>query len=196
MEYKNCKSCLKDFETKNKNRVVCSIVCRNRIIAFGRRLNKYPKYLVDCAECGKAVYAKNAQFDKPNRKYCNKSCKLKHERAGVKMTQEQIERMRVRNTKHGNSNNKLWKVWSEIKRRCDPIKGKKDYGLRGITISEEWETFEVFEMWALTNGYKTGLTIERINVNGNYCKENCTWVPMSEQSKNRRPSSEWAYKNG
>lgn len=198
MKTVKCKLCKKEFEAKSLGKrtvLYCSIVCRNRNIAAGRRLYKYPKYLIDCLHCGKPVYAKNISFDKPNRKYCDKSCKQRHERTGVAMSEESKRKLSIAKTKHGNSYNKLWKVWSEIVRRCDPIKGHKNYGLRGIIISEEWKIFEKFQEWALTNGYDEGLTIERIDVNGNYCKENCKWIPQSEQSKNRRPSSQWIYKN-
>lgn len=194
---KNCIQCSKEFETNKKGKstnITCSIVCRNRYIAYKMRSDKYPLYLVDCIRCGKPVYAKNAQFNKPNRKYCDKACKQRHERTGIAMSEESKKKLSIAKTKHGYSNNKLWKVWSEIVRRCNPLTGNKNYGLRGIAISTEWLKFEKFQEWALLSGYIEGLTIERVDVNGNYCKENCTWIQKSEQAKNRRPSSEWEFK--
>lgn len=61
-----------------------------------------------------------------------------------------------------------------------------DYGGRGITVCEEWKNIEKFESWALLNGYRKGLTLDRIDVNGNYEPSNCRWVDMKTQDNNRR----------
>jgi hypothetical protein len=63
-----------------------------------------------------------------------------------------------------------------------------DYGGRGITVCDEWQDYLTFKKWALQNGYKAGLTIERKDVNGNYCSDNCEWIPASRQARNRRDS--------
>ena len=100
--------------------------------------------------------------------------------------------------KHGERNTKLYSVWSSMKTRCNNPNDKehKNYGGRGIKVCKEWEeSFSKFSEWAKHNGYKEGLTIERINVNGNYCPENCTWITIEEQARNRT-NTRWVEYNG
>lgn len=83
-------------------------------------------------------------------------------------------------------NDKLRKIYSGIKTRCYNAKDKsyKWYGNKGIKMCEEWVLNPSnFECWALDNGYKDGLTIDRINENENYCAENCRWVTMSDNAR-------------
>lgn len=100
------------------------------------------------------------------------------------------ERNRTGPITHGLSGSGIYSSWHCMKQRCqNPKKAEyRFYGGRGITICDEWQTFEEFRDWALANGYQKGLTIERINVNGNYEPSNCTWIPKSQQSANTRRS--------
>lgn len=84
---------------------------------------------------------------------------------------------------------KLWRVWWAIKDRCYKQNSKhyKDYGGRGIKVCDEWLTnFEVFYNWSINNGYCKGLSIDRINTDGNYEPTNCRWVDTKTQSYNTR----------
>lgn len=100
-------------------------------------------------------------------------------------------------TKHGASKSKLYFVWSDMKSRCSDTNALpyQDYGGRGIKVCEEWvASFESFQRWALDNGYKQGLTLDRINVNDGYTPENCRWVTMKTQCNNKRNNRFISYK--
>ena len=89
---------------------------------------------------------------------------------------------------HCLSSHPLYKTWKRMKNRCENKNSKdyKDYGGRGITICDEWQNdFVEFLYWSLKHGWENGLSIERKDVNGNYCPENCCYIPLSEQPKNR-----------
>lgn len=84
-------------------------------------------------------------------------------------------------------NRHFYWVWKAMKARCNNKnnKGYKNYGGRGIYYTSSWEEFKGFYK-DMFSSYKRGLTLERIDNNGNYCKENCKWILKSDQSKNRR----------
>ena len=93
-----------------------------------------------------------------------------------------------RHLSHGQSKTKLYGVWNCMKGRCSNPNSTvyRHYGGRGIQVCSDWRSFENFAAWAISAGYKEGLTIDRVNNDGDYTPENCRWVGIETQARNRR----------
>jgi len=93
--------------------------------------------------------------------------------------------------KHGLWNTRIYKTWHSMNRRCSNPKDSNyvNYGGRGITVCEEWKEVIPFYNWAINNGYSKKLTIDRIDNDKGYYPENCRWVSMYVQSRNKRSNN-------
>lgn len=93
--------------------------------------------------------------------------------------------------KHGKSNTRLYNIWTHMKARCYNKNDQhyENYGSRGIVVCDEWKhNFMNFYNWAMNNGYRENLSIDRIDVDGNYEPDNCRWVDVKIQNCNKRTS--------
>lgn len=137
----------------------------------------YNFWLCKC-DCGKSVWIRSNSLNNGHAKSCG--CNKKRT-------------LYEKPTKEIN----LYKIWSGMKARCfnKNCLNYPHYGLRGIKVCDEWsKDFMSFYNWAVENGYKKGLSIDRIDVNGNYEPANCRWATAKEQSNNQTKTIRINYK--
>lgn len=142
---------------------------RLTVISRAEGKDKRRVYWLCRCECGKEVVVQSSQLRTGHTRSCG--CLLDGSY----------------NVTHGMTHTRLYRLWFTMKQRCTDPKssGYHKYGAKGITICEDWMTFEPFMKWALKNGYTDELSIDRIENSKGYCPENCRFVTMRRQQNNR-----------
>lgn len=207
--FKNCQYCGQVFQSKEisgRPNIYCSKVCRiaasretyhnlagqtfGRLTAIGlsgeRSTNGCLKWDCECS-CGKVVAVIAYLLTSGS----TKSCGCLSRDASI-----------LRFTRHGLAGGggrkvKLYGVWNDMRGRCNNPSHHafRYYGGRGITICKEWMEFKPFYDWAMANGYKHGLTLDRTNNERGYMPQNCRWVTHRQQCRNRSSNIRLTYKD-
>ena len=145
----------------------------------GRRTPKGQVIWHCVCDCGNHTYVQTSYLTTGDTRSCG--CLFK-------------ETCRLPNTiRHGDASpngehTRIYESWHQMKKRCNNPKDHnyKNYGGRGISVCEGWDRYENFRDWALGNGYNDELTLDRIDVDGNYEPSNCRWADAITQGNNRR----------
>ena len=144
---------------------------------------------------GRLVVVKNVEPDKygASRYLCKCDCGGERVVGISKLKSGDTFSCGCAKTKHGGARRSghepLFVIWTGMKRRCYNANDAsyKNYGERGITVCREWKNdYAAFRDWALNNGYRKGLEIDRRDNNEGYSPDNCRWVTVKENCRNKR----------
>lgn len=135
----------------------------------------FTQWICEC-DCGKTVVARSDSLKNRHTKSC-----------GCMRVENNISRSTHGDNKRG-QRARLYSIWANMIQRCTNKNHKNflDYGGRGITVCDEWREYGAFRAWAVSNGYKEHLTLDRKNTNEGYTPSNCRWVSTIVQQNNKR----------
>jgi hypothetical protein len=146
---------------------------------FGK--NKWNQLLYKCiCRCGKETISSVAALRSGNTKSCGCYNTESRKVNGSKRITHGF-------TSKTDKRNRIYRIWGSMRGRCANSKCVNWNG-RNIIVCDEWNDFLTFYNWANSNGYENGLSIDRIDNNGNYEPSNCRWTTQKIQSNNRRNS--------
>lgn len=138
---------------------------------------KYKKWDCRCELCGRIISVRTSSLTRKDGG-ATKTCGC-----------QRMKHMGEARTTHGSTGTRLYKIWKGIRKRCYNVNDRSyaNYGARGIKMCDEWyNDFSTFKDWALSHGYEDDLSIDRIDVDGNYCPDNCRWATALTQANNSR----------